>query len=355
MNGPNPDQLRPASRSGRQDGFTIVELMIAMLLGLIVIAGVSSVFLANQRAYRTNTALGDVQDASRIAFEMMARDIRQAGLTGCNSANGRIVNVLANAPANAASTVAPAWWANWGNAIRGYDDASGDPALADKSPVANTSSLQLIGAAGAPLAIKEDVPGTNFQLYADTDALEKGDVVMVCSPDHTAIVQITGPTHLKQTVDYNTGNAVSPGNCSSNLGYPNTACTGNSPEYTFPPNSLISRMSAVDWYIGTNPVNGDSLYRATLVHDAAGLHVQAQEMVRNVTNMTITYLAPGNPAINSAYQTATTIGASSAWGGVGAVRVTLKLRSGEDNVSADGSSALTRTYSFTTAVRNRLH
>ena len=31
-----------------QSGFTLVELMIAMLLGLIVIGGVVSVFLANQ-------------------------------------------------------------------------------------------------------------------------------------------------------------------------------------------------------------------------------------------------------------------------------------------------------------------
>ena len=54
-------------------GFTVVELMIAMLLGLIVIGGVVSVFLANQRTYRTNQALGDVQDSSRIAFELMAR------------------------------------------------------------------------------------------------------------------------------------------------------------------------------------------------------------------------------------------------------------------------------------------
>ena len=69
--------------------------MVAMLLGLIVVGGVVSVFLANQRSYRTNQALGDVQDSSRIAFEMMARDIRNAGLTGCSN-NGRVANVLNN-------------------------------------------------------------------------------------------------------------------------------------------------------------------------------------------------------------------------------------------------------------------
>src|SRR5690606_32376753 len=92
-------------------GFTLIELMVAMVLGLIVVAGVASVCLANQRTDRTNQAPGDVPDGSRLAFEMMARDIREAGLTGCNN-RGRVANVLNN-------TSTP-WWAGWGNAAHGY-------------------------------------------------------------------------------------------------------------------------------------------------------------------------------------------------------------------------------------------
>lgn len=89
-------------------GFTLIELMVAMLLGLVVIAGVGSVFLSNQRVYRTNRALSDVQDSSRVAFELLARDVRNAGLTACSN-SGRISNVL-NAGPNAGGT---AWWADW--------------------------------------------------------------------------------------------------------------------------------------------------------------------------------------------------------------------------------------------------
>ncbi|HET7222033.1 MAG TPA: prepilin-type N-terminal cleavage/methylation domain-containing protein, partial [Rhodanobacteraceae bacterium] len=83
-------------RTHRNRGFTLIELMIAMLLGLIVIAGVTSVFLAGQKSYRTNGALAEVEDGSRIAFELLARDIRQAGETGCDTSSGRITNVLKN-------------------------------------------------------------------------------------------------------------------------------------------------------------------------------------------------------------------------------------------------------------------
>src|SRR5579859_2062961 len=77
----------------RAGGFTLVELMIAMLLGLIVIGGVVSIFAANQQSSYTNTALGEVESSSRAAFELMARDIRDAGLTGCGN-NTRVANVV---------------------------------------------------------------------------------------------------------------------------------------------------------------------------------------------------------------------------------------------------------------------
>ena len=59
----------------KQRGFSLVELMIALVLGLMVIGGVTSVFLSNKQSFRTNTALSQVQENSRIAFELMARDI----------------------------------------------------------------------------------------------------------------------------------------------------------------------------------------------------------------------------------------------------------------------------------------
>ena len=71
-------------------GFTLIELMVAMLLGLIVVGGVISVMLANKRSYRTNEGLAQVQESARTAFELMARDIRQSAGNGCDN-NNRIL------------------------------------------------------------------------------------------------------------------------------------------------------------------------------------------------------------------------------------------------------------------------
>ncbi|MDE2271967.1 MAG: PilW family protein [Xanthomonadaceae bacterium] len=327
-------------------------MMIAMVLGLIVIAGVTSVFLAGQKSFRTNNALADVQDSSRIAFELMARDIREAGSTGCNSANNRVTNVLANSPGNAST---PAWWADWSNAVHGYDSSSTDPALSGLNQVAGTDSLELISTGDLNVTIANDDPGVNFKLNSSTDQLTGGDVIVACSPDHAAILQISNYNNSNVTVDYNTGNTNQPGNCSSNLGYPNNACTGNSPDYTFPPNSNIAKLTAADWYIGTNPEGGTSLYRVDLENSGGNMTTATQEMVRNVTGMTITYLNPSISGLGNQFLTATQITANNGWAGVTAVNVALTIQSTFQRASVDASKPITRSYAFTTTLRNRVH
>ena len=341
----------------RASGFTLVELMIAMLLGLVVIAGVTSVFLAGQQSFRTNDALANVQDSSRVAFELMARDIREAGLTGCNSANNRVTNVLQNSPGNSAT---PAWWADWSNAVHGYDASSSpsDPAVTGLNQVPGTDSIELLSAGNLSVTIANDVPGTGFTLNQATSDIGIGDVIVACSPDHAAILQITGPTASGGTTlqaNYNTGAKVSPGNCSNNLGFPNTACSGNSPDYTFPPNSKIAKLTGVDWYIGTNPAGGTSLYRVNLQNKAGTINVQTQEMVRNVTDMKIRYLNPAIGAIGSKFQTASVITANNGWAGVTAVNVALTIQSTFGRASVTGNAPITRNYAFTTTVRNRVN
>ena len=348
----------------RASGFTLIELMIAMLLGLVVIAGVTSVFLAGQQSFRTNDSLAEVQDSSRVAFELMARDIREAGLTGCNSANDRVTNVLNNAPGNPST---PAWWADWSNAVHGYDDASTDPALTGITgngvPVTGTNSLELLSAGNLDVTIQTDNPGVNFKLNQPTTQLAGGDVIIACSPDHAAILQISNYNSSNVTVGYNTGNTNKPGNCSSDLEYPNYACVvTNSPSgcvnnqhCVFPPNSKIAKLTGVDWYIGTNPAGGTSLYRVSLQNTGGNMATQTQEMVRNVTGMTITYLNPSIGAIGSNFQTASVITAKDGWAGVTAVNVALTIRSTFGRASVTGNAPITRNYAFTTTVRNRVN
>ena len=65
--------------SKTQAGFSLIELMIAMLLGVFLIGGLISVFIASSQNYRVQQALTQVQDKGRFAIKKMRQDVQQAG------------------------------------------------------------------------------------------------------------------------------------------------------------------------------------------------------------------------------------------------------------------------------------
>lgn len=335
--------MRRTRTRRRAAGFTLIELMVAMLLGLIVIGGVTSVFLAGQQTYRTNDALGEVQDASRIAFELLSRDVRSAGYTGCDGSSGRIANVI-NAPIP--------WYADWSNTLLGYDDASKDPALSTlpttgaTSPVAATSSVHTLGSTNLDVVVSAVTPSSaaNININAASTLLTTGSLIMVCDFDHSTIMQVDSYAAGGTVVTHNSGSAIPPGNCSLGLGYPTSCGTANA--YTFLANARMALLSGSVWYLGNNPAGTTSLYRLTAISSATGTTATAQEMVRNVTALKISYLPLGNAAFGTAASVTN-------WPQVTAVQVQLTLASTNKLAGVDGKP-LVRSFTSTTTLRNRV-
>lgn len=341
-------RARPAvGGSGRreaaqQHGFSLVELMIALVLGLVVILGASTVFLSNKQSYRTNTALGQVQENSRIAFELIARDVRQAGLTGCGN-SGRVANVLNN--------LATDWWANFGNAVRGYEGNQDDPAVtegtASAQRIVGTDSLQLIGVSDSGLSVESHQgEAASLKINEPTSDLADGDVIVICDPDHAVITQVTNYTSSNVTLVHNTGTGT-PGNCSKGLGFP-TQCTAVGNDYEFGRNSQVAKLSAVDWYIGNNPLQGRSLYRVTVINSAEVPTPTAQEMVRNVTDLQLTYHVTGA----NGFVTAAAVTTAGSWATVNAIRMVISLQ-GSERATGTDVQPITRQLTSTVNLRNR--
>lgn len=94
-------------------GLTLIELMIALVLGLLVLGAAIGIFVSNRQAYTATESLSRIQENSRVAFELMAREVREAGGNPC-AANIPTVNLL--------NPVVPApWWLNFSNGVRGYE------------------------------------------------------------------------------------------------------------------------------------------------------------------------------------------------------------------------------------------
>src|SRR4051812_627303 len=68
----------------KSKGLSLIELMIAMSLGLATIAAIGWIYLGTTKTYRTQDALARLQENARYAFEVIGSDLRMAGTTGCS-------------------------------------------------------------------------------------------------------------------------------------------------------------------------------------------------------------------------------------------------------------------------------
>ena len=147
---------RHSSPRQATSGFGLIELMVAMVLGLIVLGAAIAVFQSNQRSYRSNEGLNRVQEGARVSYELMSRDIRSAGTSACTDEG----MVLGQDP-NSISYRTPITGSATQVVTRSADDQSYrvDPAGT------NASQVTLV-----------TVPN-----FTPSDAFEANDVVMVCN------------------------------------------------------------------------------------------------------------------------------------------------------------------------------
>ncbi len=71
----------------RQLGVSLVELLVSMVIGLFIMAGVLQLFSTTTQNSVAVTGLSRIQENTRYAFSRIAEDIAQSGNLGCMSAS----------------------------------------------------------------------------------------------------------------------------------------------------------------------------------------------------------------------------------------------------------------------------
>jgi len=89
-------------RRSAQDGFTIIELMIALLIGLFLAGGLLVLVQDNRRVFGNQNQMAQLQDSERLALSMMTDVIQMAGYfpdPTSNSAQSTMLATTATTPA----------------------------------------------------------------------------------------------------------------------------------------------------------------------------------------------------------------------------------------------------------------
>lgn len=69
--------------SRRARGFSLVELLLALAIGLVLILGVSQVVISARATHASQQAAMLLQDDARFVLGKIIQDVRQAGMFGC--------------------------------------------------------------------------------------------------------------------------------------------------------------------------------------------------------------------------------------------------------------------------------
>jgi type IV pilus assembly protein PilW len=105
----------------RTAGFSLVEIMVAMVISLVILGGAMTILVQNQQHYRQNDDFGRLQENARFAMDLITGDLRLAGYWGCpakvaNQLVGSVPGMANYTPGNLLDTT---------YAVDGYDDAGG--------------------------------------------------------------------------------------------------------------------------------------------------------------------------------------------------------------------------------------
>ena len=66
-----------------QQGLSLIELLVALAMGLAVLVGLSSVYVVVKQSFRFGETSGRMQEDGTFALDSIARDLRMAGYAGC--------------------------------------------------------------------------------------------------------------------------------------------------------------------------------------------------------------------------------------------------------------------------------
>lgn len=210
-------------RRAAHRGFTVVELMVAMTISLILLAGVLAVVYSSKVAYRQNERVARLQENGRAAVELMLQDMRAGGFHGCT----RTVPFT-----NTLTTSADLLW-NFAAPVQGYEWASAgtwSPAL-DSSIDSPRDGSDIVAVRtvrpGRPLMTTNAVMSSataNITVAKNTaDTLANGTPVMISDCSAAAVFAVSTFTDAGATATliHTSGGAVTgvgPGNDSADVG-----------------------------------------------------------------------------------------------------------------------------------------
>lgn len=264
----------------RDGGYSLIELMVAITIGLIILAAVSALFVGSKKGYTTQDRLARLQENGRFAMQFLIKDMRLAGYYGCVSdiSESSISNSLNGDTSFAYNASSPIEGFN-GTASRWY------PSNVTTTPAgkrSDDSDMVMIRMADVSLAVNlsTEMPNESSELtVASVSGFNEGDIIMISDCSSADIIQIT----QVQTASSKLQHAPGGDDTTQNPPWPGNK-TGQAGKLskTYGTSSKVMRFISRQYYIGTGASGNPALFRS----DNSGSGV---ELVDGIERIRILY------------------------------------------------------------------
>lgn len=311
----------PAPAASKMAGIGLIEIMVALVIGLILLGGVGVVFLGTKQTFRTQDDFSRIQENVRYALETIGVDVRMAGYSGCvNLASINPNNPAAPIPLGVIATP-PLPSLGLDQALRGY--VGGAWAATGTAPtnwVAGTGVLQITRAAGTGVTLTGNLNPTNanVQITGNPYNFVAGETLLVSNCETADLFRATTVSSSGGTVTI-----------------PHTQGAGNNIQnntiYEYQNGAEVFRIVNMLYFIGTNPAGNPALYRRSFTS------ANAEELVENVEDMVMRFgIDTNNDFIVDSYVAEAGV---TDWRQVLTARISLVFRSANTNVATEDQTS----------------
>ncbi|MDJ0827971.1 MAG: PilW family protein [Rhodobacter sp.] len=328
------------SKLNRQLGISLVEVLVALVISLFLLAGIVQVYTGNKQTFAFTNALAEIQENARFAMEIMSQDLRLAGEWGCiafNSADTTNINDTLNA-------------GNVAGYNTDYHDFVGEESIEGENGTGLNGSDTLTIRGGKPSQTNVEGPfttSTTQNIFTDTtNTITAGDIILVarCGANDLLIAAEADILPVTSVVVGTTSDQ-------------RRINLGANKSQQFENDAMVIELQTVDYDIQNGAGGGPALFRSEF-----GV---AQELVEGVQDMQVLYgIDNDSDQFPNQYVTADLV---TDWEEVVAVRISLLMQSIEDFVTEDpqtitfngvtstpGDRRIRQVFTTTVALRNRI-
>ena len=304
----------PTSSAFSSSGYTMVELLVSMLLGLFLLIGAYQVSITNKQANRLQTTLLQTQKNGRFAIDNISYAIKTAGYSGFYGNLSHGVENLLNTPNIE----------KWDISIpaSGFNNVSNSDTIAGITGfIPNTDVLLLKGMNSNTMPVVSNDDSSTLDV-ATSDTFSAGDVVVVSDVNQASVFQVDAVNIDATTLDLVVGGST-PGN---------SALLSNS----FNSEAEIGKYDIQIFYIKNGHNGSPSLFKTALINTGGVPQLQEIELASDIIDMQISYgLDNNNDQILDEYRDAATV---PNWDQLISINVALLASSNQDNVVPEATS-----------------